>query len=243
MTLKMKNKIILVGDIHGEFSRLNYDIKRYNLDNCYLVQLGDFGIGFRAPNYYQTKLNKLNSELVKRNIHLYACRGNHDSPEYFKKTNNPFDLINITLLQDYSELELLGKSILLVGGAISVDRKGREEGKSYWSDEKFKLKLEDEFPYKDRQYDLVITHTRPGICGAFKGFDNIKYFCDHDPDLKNDLIEESQLVDHLYERTKPKHWIYGHFHKSNLITHGGTIFRCLDIHEHYLYHYEDSECK
>lgn len=239
----MKNKIILVGDIHGEFSRLNYEIKRCKHQNAYLIQVGDTAFGFKHPNEEKFLLKPLQETLQNNNLHLYMIRGNHCDPSYFKEKNNPYGYENITLLSDYSELDLLGKSILLVGGAISVDRCFRVEGKSYWGDEEFVLKLEHEFPYKDRQYDLVITHTRPGICGAFKGFDNIKYFCDHDPDLKNDLIEESQLVDHLYERTKPKHWIYGHFHKSNLITHGGTIFRCLDIHEHYLYHYEDSECK
>ena len=128
---------------------------------------------------------------------------------------------------------MLSKSILLVGGAISVDRRFRIEGKSYWSGEEFVLKLEHEFPYKDRQYDLVVTHTRPGICGAFKGFDNIKYWCDQDFDLKNDLIEESQKLDYLYERTKPKWWVGGHFHQSLTITYENMTYRCLDIHEHW----------
>lgn len=239
----MKNKIILVGDVHGEWDTLKYNIKRYGYENADIIQVGDFGVGFRHESEEKRNLFGLNRVLEEKNCHLYACRGNHDSPSYFKKENHPYDYENITLLPDYSELDLLGKSILLVGGAISVDRCFRIEGKSYWSDEKFKLKLEDEFPYKDRQYDLVVTHTRPGACGAFKSFDNIKYFCDHDPDLKNDLIEESQLVDHLYERVKPKWWVGGHFHQSLTLSFENTTYRCLDIHEHYLYHYEDSECK
>ena len=134
---------------------------------------------------------------------------------------------------------LEGKSILLVGGAVSVDRGFRTEGKSWWSNETFNLKLEDHFPYKDRQYDLVVTHTRPGVCGAFKGFDKIQHWCDQDYDLKNDLIEESQLVDYLYERTKPKDWIYGHIHSSNFMTYENTAFRCHNIDEHYGYYYEE----
>ena len=235
--MKEKDKVVLIGDIHGEYNKLRYDINRFDYEDAYIIQVGDFGIGFHKPNYYKNEaFPRLNEVLVNRNCHLYAIRGNHDDPEYFKQTNNPFDFSNITLLQDYSELDLLGKSILLVGGAVSIDRRWREEGKSYWSDETFKLKLDHEFPYKDRQYDLVVTHTRPGVCGAFKGFHKIREWCDQDPDLKNDLIEESQLVDYLYEHTKPKDWVYGHFHESNLITHEGTVFRCLDIDEHYLYY-------
>lgn len=228
-----KNQIILLGDIHGQFSRVSYDLKRLNIENAYVIQCGDFGVGFHKTNYYKTELGKLDEVLKAKNIHLYACRGNHDSPDYFKQTNNPFDLNNITLLQDYSELELLGKSILLVGGAVSVDRRFRIPDKSWWSDEEFILKLEHEFPYKDRQYDIVVTHTRPAVCGAFKGFDNIKYWCDQDYDLKNDLIEEGQKLNYLYENTKPGLWVYGHFHESTITQYEKTEFRCLNIDEYW----------
>ena len=236
--MKDKDKIVLVGDIHGAYPRLRYDISRLHTD-AHIIQVGDFGFGFHKPNYYKTELADVSKTLAKTNCHLYIIRGNHDDPSYFAETNNPFEFDNITALADYSELSLLGKSILLVGGAVSVDRRFRQEGKSWWSDEDFNLKLEDQFPYKDRQYDLVVTHTRPGVCGAFKGFDNIQYWCDQDPTLKNDLIDESQQLDYLYERTKPKHWIYGHFHCSDVYTYEDTKFRCINIDEHYLYHYNE----
>ena len=236
--MKEKDKIIIVGDIHGAYPRLRYDISRSYTD-AYIIQVGDFGFGFHKPNYYKTELEDVSKTLTKTNCHLYVIRGNHDDPSYFAETNNPFGFDNITVLADYSELNLLGKSILLVGGAVSVDRRFREDGKSWWSDEDFNLKLEDQFPYKDRQYDLVVTHTRPGVCGAFKGFDNIQYWCDQDPDLKNDLIDESQQLDYLYERTKPKDWYYGHFHNSDITQYEDTKFRCINIDEHYLYYYNE----
>lgn len=233
--MKEKDNIVLVGDIHGEYGTFRYDIKRLHQD-AYIIQVGDFGAGFHKEEYYKEELSHLNKVLEDKNCHLYVIRGNHDLPSAFQKTNNPFDLPNITFLEDYSELELLGKSILLVGGAVSIDRRFRHEGRTWWSDEEFVLKLEHEFPYKDRQYDLVVTHTRPGVCGAFKGFDNITYWCHQDFDLKNDLIEESQKLDYLYEKTRPRKWFYGHFHKSNIITYRGTVFRCLTVHEHCQYH-------
>jgi UDP-2,3-diacylglucosamine pyrophosphatase LpxH len=236
--VKEKDKIILVGDVHGAYGKLRYDINRLGYEDAYIIQVGDFGVGFHKPNYYKDQaFPELNEMLVRKNCHLYAIRGNHDDPEYFKQTNNPFDFSNITLLQDYAELDLIGKSILLVGGAVSIDRTWRTQGKSWWSDEGFNLKLEHEFPYKDRQYDLVVTHTRPGVCGAFKGFDNIKEWCNNDVDLKNNLIEESLMVDYLYVQTKPKDWIYGHFHESAVAHYENTKFRCLNIDEHYEYHY------
>jgi len=236
--MKEKDKIIIVGDIHGAYPRLRYDISRSYTD-AYIIQVGDFGFGFHKPNYYKTELADVSKTLTKTNCHLYVIRGNHDNPSYFTETNNPFEFDNITVLADYSELNLLGKSILLVGGAVSVDRRFRQVGRSWWYDENFNLKLEDQFPYKDRQYDLVVTHTRPGVCGTFKGFDNIQYLCDQDPDLKNDLIDESQQLDYLYERTKPKDWFYGHFHNSDITQYEDTKFRCINIDEHYLYYYNE----
>ena len=230
--MKEKDKVLLLGDVHGEFGKIRWQLR--NINDAYIIQVGDFGVGFHKDNYYKTELSVLNERLIQKNCHLYAIRGNHDNPSWFKETNTPFDCSNITLLKDYSEIELLGKSFLLVGGATSVDRRFRVEGKSYWSDEIFNLKLEHEFPYRDRVYDVVVTHTRPGVCGAFKGFDNIKGWTDQDPDLKNDLIEECQLLDYLYEHTKPKHWVYGHFHCSDATTHENTAFRCLDIDECWL---------
>jgi DNA repair exonuclease SbcCD nuclease subunit len=232
---KIKTNIVLCGDIHGAFNKLRYDVNRLHED-AYIIQVGDFGMGFHKPNYYKDHaFPDLNEVLEKKNCHLYVIRGNHDDPSYFNQTNNPFDFSNITLLSDYSELNLLGKSILLVGGAVSIDRRFRQEGKSWWSDEEFVLKFENEFPYKDREYDLVVTHTRPAVCGAFKGFDNIREYIFQDPDLRNDLIIESQAMDKLWEWTKPKNWIYGHFHKTIITEHENTAFRCLDIDEHYQY--------
>jgi hypothetical protein len=34
--------------------------------------------------------------------------------------------------------------------------------------------------------------------------------------------------------TKPKNWIYGHFHQSDITNHEGTEFRCLNIDESYM---------
>lgn len=233
--MNKKDNIVLVGDIHGEFNKLRYDIRERHRD-AYIIQVGDFGVGFHKPNYYKNEaFPRLNETLLNKNCHLYVIRGNHDDPSWFQTTNNPFGFENITLLQDYSHLNLLGHSVLLVGGAVSVDRRFRHEGKSWWSGEEVNLKLEHQFPYK-QQYDLVVTHTRPRVCGAFKGFSNIQYWCDQDYDLKNDLIEEGHKLDYIYERTKPKRWVYGHFHESCNSIHEETAFKCLNIDEHWQFY-------
>lgn len=237
--MNKKNKLVMVGDIHGEFNRLSYDVRRLYQD-AYIIQVGDFGVGFHKRGYYELLLKKLDQTLQNANCHLYAIRGNHDEPEWFKETHNPFGYTNITLLKDYSELNLLGNNILLVGGAISIDRDWRiiknnemqqrnETNRLWWADEPFVYN--DDFEYK--QYDIVVTHTRPANCGMYKGFDAIKQFIAGNDTLKEELIKESDDMERLWNKTKPAYWYYGHFHNSSLVETSGTAFKCLDIDEHY----------
>lgn len=243
--MKEKDKIILVGDIHGEFRRLRYDINRLHEDS-YIIQVGDFGVGFHKLNYYEAEFEALQKVLKQKNCHLYVIRGNHDNPEWFKETNNPFDFQNITLLKDYSELNLLGNNILLVGGAVSIDREWRisknnffqnvgSSKRFWWESEPFVYN--HNFDYK--KYDIVVTHTRPANSGAFKGFDNIKGFLDRDDALKEELIQESQDMEQLWSKTKSPHWYYGHFHASSVTQYEGTTFRCLNIDEHFEHRNQD----
>lgn len=235
------DKIILVGDIHGEFNRLRYDVRRL-YENAYIIQVGDFGMGFNRPNYYKTELQLVQQALEQSNCQLYAIRGNHDDPEYFAQTNHPFGYDRITLLQDYAELDLFGAKFLFVGGAVSIDRlwrinkdaerarAGRDGGALWWKGEPFNA---DPIATITGKYDVVVTHTRPAICGPFKGECNIDGWLEDDEPLRADLIKESHDVQKLYEATKPVHWYYGHFHASETQNIFGTTFRCLNIHEHY----------
>lgn len=222
-----QDKIIYIGDIHGEFPRLWYLIRNKDIKNAILIQVGDFGVGFNKPNYYKDTFQRLNKVLVERNCILYAIRGNHDDPSWFEETNHPFDYSNIILLKDYEEKEFLGKTHLFLGGAVSVDRKHRVEGKSWWNNEGFVLA--ETFPARD--YDVVVSHTRPSICGHYKGFGNIGYWTKNDESLISDLKTEAKKMNKIWEKTRPKNWIYGHFHESLDELVEGTHFRCLNIDE------------
>lgn len=230
--MKDKDKIILIGDIHGEFWRLNRDIRNRKFTDAYLIQCGDTGFGFESSDTEKSELKPLQETLYNNNLHLYMIRGNHCDPSYFKKRNNPYGYKNITLLPDYTELNLLGKNILLVGGAISIDRSERIEGEDYWKDEIFVYN--PLFDYK--KYDLVVTHSRPKIIGYKTGLKALQFYIDKDDKLIYDLVVEGEELDKLYERTKPPEWIFGHFHKSILLEHENTTFRCLDIGEMYQYY-------
>ena len=227
-----KRDIIIVGDVHGKFNTLKWNIHdRYKHRDANIIQVGDFGVGFCKPNYYKEELYSLQRDLKEANNQLYVIRGNHDDPSWFKESNHPFGYSNITLLADYSELNLLGKRILLVGGATSVDKVHRlKNNLGYWPDEVFKLNKE--FPFKEA-YDIVVTHTRPPSCGSFTSTQKVSYWCDEDPELADRLLAEGRLVNQLLAAVKTKEWFYGHFHEHDFREFNGTTFRCLPELEHY----------
>lgn len=224
----MKNKLYFLGDIHGDFEGAAKKIKNQDVKDAYIVQVGDFGMGFSHPQKEENKLTILNDALKVRNIEMYAIRGNHDNPSFFAKRNNPYNLPNITLLPDYSEINLAGKNILLVGGAVSVDRIFRKEGISWWRDEVFVF--DEDLPCK--KYDVIVTHSRPMESGLFLGFKNIGAFLQKDKSLKKSLEDENELISNFYSKVKGSpNWYFGHFHESLESYFNGTKFKALGIDE------------
>jgi UDP-2,3-diacylglucosamine pyrophosphatase LpxH len=207
--------LIFIGDVHGRFPELRDRLLRFGMERQTLIQVGDFGVGFRPLHEEMRELAALDASLGEAGNTLYVIRGNHDNPAYFV-TSSPLNLPHITFLEDYSLLEIDGRKLLLAGGAISIDRRVRREGVSYWRDEGFRLDLR-----RLEQLDLadlwaVVTHTAPTFVEPRELSDLVRYYLESDPELLQELREERQAVDRLYEavtaRSRPEYWLYGHFH-------------------------------
>ena len=223
-----KTSLYFLGDIHGEFESIAKKIQQLKIENAFIVQVGDTGFGFLPPEKEARKAKFLNDVLKAQNIHMFMIRGNHCDPSFFKTINHPYGQTNITLLPDCSEINLAGKNILLVGGAVSVDRIFRKEGISWWRDEVFVF--DENFVYQ--QYDIIATHSRPIESGLFLGYKNISTYLQEDKTLKESLEKESALMSQFYEKVKGTPvWYFGHFHQSTESFFNGTKFKALDIDE------------
>jgi predicted phosphodiesterase len=253
----IKNSIMYLGDIHGNFNLINQYVNQYKLKDCIIIQVGDFGVGFAPLEKERKTLGYVNPLLKKNNIMLYAIRGNHDFKPYFD--NDPFGFSNIKLLPDYTildiELDVMGltetKKILFIGGAVSVDRNWRmtakqkngdhevRPGQSWWQDEIFVLdndKLADM-----RGIDIVVTHTAPDYCVpdnsmGFGGFVEGIIKDTGDKELKTDLLFERNQVTDAFHTLRLNgnditHHYYGHFHRSDTINMYGVKHRLLGVGE------------
>lgn len=226
----MVKPVYLIGDVHGKFEQLMYFIKDYGIKDCYLICVGDLGIGFK--NNYQKERRAIdiyNEFFKKRGIHFMSIRGNHDDPSYFYDMKGKDTFSNFELLDDYSVKTLNAEKFLFVGGAVSIDRTARSLGSSYWENEEFYL-----VPEKIVECDILITHSAPSWLGPFDK-DGIIGWCERDKTLWDECFKERMDIDQLVERSKAKRLYCGHFHMDVIGESNGCIGRILDeleIKEH-----------
>ena len=240
-------RILYLGDIHGNFDLIKQYIKRFDIKNAYIIQVGDFGVGFNGLLKEKRTLEFVHTELVKRNVFVYAIRGNHDYKPYFD--NDPFGFTNIKLVKDYTVLNLEGKNILCIGGAVSIDRRMRKTknqmigrydvksmNESWWPDEIFNW--EDDKLVDLRDINIVVTHNAPDYCvpdnsNGFGSF--VDQFIAADPELKMDLLDERRQITMAFQTIKMynnvTHHYYGHFHRSDTTNIDGILHRVLGVGE------------
>lgn len=238
-------KIVFLGDVHGCFDVLNRVITNENPD--IIIQAGDFGIW---PGLYSKVKTK------NKNIPIYFCKGNHedhdvlDTYEQFKVSNlKTGKRVLNTYLSDVrglSEKEIRKKinikfinsdniffcntgsvlniddiNILFIGGAESIDKDLRVIGRSWWPQE---LLRQSECDYildyiEKNKIDIIVSHTCPkSILYKMVDIDNKKY---KDPTCV--------FLDMVYQKTSPKFWFFGHFHKKNTFKYENTIFNALNM--------------
>lgn len=230
--------MIFIGDIHGDFKKLFSLINNSDAKNDTFIQIGDFGIGFRDFEDEYLLLSFINEMLKEDGNDMYVIRGNHDDPSYF--TEDKFGFSNIKFLPDFHTMEINGKTILFVGGAISIDRIQRIPKVNYWKDEELPLIIPDIKDFYDgKPIDIICTHTCPTFTWPFTLAKIVEDFIEIDPKLKNDLISERKRLDLLYEKVSeyngfaPKNWIYGHMHNTISTQYKDTLFQCCGINHLY----------
>ena len=253
-----KMEIYYLGDIHGNFNTINLFVKKFKIKNAHIIQVGDFGVGFKTVEKEKRMLSMYHDLLVKNNVTVWAIRGNHDYKPHFD--NDPFGFTNIKLIPDYTVLELNDLRILCVGGAVSVDRNWRYTSKqkmgifenttlgveSWWPDELFVLDRDKVSEIRD--IDIVVTHTCPHYCPPDNTFGFGPFVEDiirttKDNELKTDLNFERQQVTEMFHLLKlngnniKKHY-YGHFHNNDVQNYEGVEHRMLGVGEFWLENYE-----
>lgn len=208
-------KIYVIGDTHGErlrFTHPAYLVKGRMKEGDVLIVCGDFGFIFRADE----KEKEFLDYLEKQKYIVLFVDGNHENfnalyqypveewrgGKVHRIRKNVFHLMRGQIF-DFPEL---GINLFVMGGAYSIDKAYREEGKTWWPQE---MPSEEEYEEARRnlervnyKVDYIVTHTLPE--------DSMNIF---HPNHKEEL-PLSFFLEWVREHTTYKHWYAGHLHRD-----------------------------
>lgn len=207
----------ITGDTHRDFSRLNN--WNFNKDDM-LIILGDAGI-----NYYLNQTdNKVKEELKKYNIKLFCIRGNHEERPENINSYNEVDMFGgkvfiedkypyIIFAKDGEIYNIDGKSILVIGGAYSVDKNYRiMYGYQWFKDEQLNENEMNSIinKIKGKHFDIVLTHTCP-----YK-YEPREVFL---PGIDQSKVDKTMehFLDKIEENITYDKWYCGHYHTEKEI--------------------------
>ena len=192
------DKILILGDIHGDFGTMNQLISKKNPE--IILQTGDFGFWphmntFRTDSFgnnirEEKKILKIN------NAKLYWCDGNHEDHWELKKLTSNEIWPNVFYMKRGSILTLPdGRNVLFMGGANSIDKNSRTLGIDWFPEENLTYADVESVP-KDAKIDIVISHTCPNE------FDIGCY----------DVDSNRYALSYILDTFRPSLWYFGHWH-------------------------------
>lgn len=192
-------KICFAGDVHGDINNLLKIFKYAKDNNCDLIiQVGDFGYGFPGHKNF---LNKIKSLIRQFNIPLYFIKGNHDNHEWlvYKKITKLSD--NFFFIPNGVNFEFDSVKFIAYGGAYSIDKARRTEGKDWWRDEE--ISIQDVNDSVGKTADIIISHDAPYTSNIA----DMMYLLPIE-----EAMENRKKLQAIVEEIKPKFLIHGHYH-------------------------------
>ncbi|MFW9871483.1 MAG: metallophosphoesterase [Candidatus Thorarchaeota archaeon] len=188
-------KILVTGDIHGEFGRLNNLINKKSPD--IIICCGDFGYW---PNVkWCNPLTNIKLQGAKK---LLFCDGNHEDHWSLRERKSDELAPNIFYMPRGSTYQLDdGRTIMFMGGAHSIDKDSRFIGFDWFPEET--ISQRDLIDLPEVKVDIFITHT----CPTELLHDMLKY----DNRKRND--PSNHALSELWRIYKPSLWFFGHWHK------------------------------
>lgn len=226
-----KSDIIVCGDLHGVWRDLNTLISKKKPE--IILQCGDFGWWVRCHDtfeidsgetindMYSRRRKKWNQYGIKNSdTKIYWCDGNHEDHESLNelvKINKLEVMPNVFYMPRGSTLELAdGRRVLFIGGADSIDKNYRIQGRDWFPQEIISYRDIANLP--DCKIDIVISHTCPEVG---------MYYLDT---MKEQYKDSSRAaLTFVLEKYNPSLWFFGHFHYYKKFQYKDTVFHALDM--------------
>ena len=215
-------KTLIVGDIHGDWGKLNALIAKKQPD--IVLQCGDFGwwptMEVKKPVLYGQQKRWLLEGVKPGDAKVYFCDGNHEEFPYLKQDGQIHEMYpGVYHASRGSTLTLPdGRVVLFAGGASSIDNNQRTAGHDWFPEENISCDEFDRMTDHDK-VDIVISHTCPESFKVYGSEGKYK-------DINRKALEW------VLEKYKPGLWFFGHWHKYDRGKQDCTYWRCLDYPKH-----------
>lgn len=208
-------KLFVTGDTHGEIDVGKLNNTRWAAQNeltreDLLIILGDFGFIWTAPTATEKYWLKWFDDKPFRVAFLDGNHENHDRLRAFPCVEFQGGLAgpvseNIWHLRRGEVYSIAGKTVFVMGGALSIDKQYRTEGTTWWADE---IPTESDMENARQnlakvghKVDIVLTHTLPKSTIEQIRLNPLKV---DDP--------TSTMLEELRDSIEFKDWYAGHFH-------------------------------
>ncbi|MCT1394658.1 metallophosphatase family protein [Microbacterium sp. p3-SID338] len=205
-------RVAIVGDVHGNFRWLDIIARSVSTlapGVTTMLQLGDWGMD---PDTTDETLDGTGIERI------YVTLGNHErwdqiTPLLDAHPGCAIRVSDITwLLPRPARLTIAGRSVLSLGGAASVDKKWRREGKDWWPDEEISGEHVSA-AIAGGPADLMLTHESP----AGTPVRAVREILRTNPmgfpeDARRDSASSRARVAKVWSIVYPKLLIHGHMH-------------------------------
>jgi len=199
-------RYLFVGDTHGDLNFAAAVIARARLLNAEIVQVGDWG--YEWP-HSETTAQMLSEVLAANDVTMRFIDGNHDWHPRLREHVKACTATTIAPRVIYQPRGSVhededGTRFLFLGGAPSIDRAYRTEGRSWWpeeaiSDKEFALSRDAAGPIH-----VLVTHDAPAFPPGFSPKGSPSY--QHAQGLS------MQRVDALIRHHRPALHAHGHWH-------------------------------
>ena len=218
------DRVLVVGDTHTHFTILNKFIEKQDYPDVVIV-CGDYGWW---PHFHNTTgfgggglFDQYGVRPGKTKV--FWVDGNHENHDDLQQLVVKHGRVPIEVQENVyycprgSTIEVTEnrlqetKRYLFMGGAESIDKHMRTPGISWWAGEA--INEQDLIALPDVPIDVVISHTCPTWI---------------DVGLLIKATDPSRrALDYVFEKYRPRHAFFGHFHSYKTGRQKGCTWRCL----------------
>ena len=218
--------VFITGDTHGEFSRFsNYKF----LEDDLVIILGDAGI-----NYFLDCRDIIaKEELKKYKCKFFCIHGNHEERPENIASYYEIDMFggkvfienaypNILFAKNGEVYNIENKSVLVIGGAYSIDKNFRlQNGWNWFSSEQLteSERINILNKYKNKHIDVILSHTAP------RKYEPTEVFLKIDQTNIDKTMED--FLNKIEENVYYDKWYCGHFHVDKQIDKLEFLFKSI----------------